>query len=195
MQTAVNSSSDDGSSTAMTLDDIVLPHLKKRTLDADVLAATNSSSFAPPSPTKIQATNPDGSCDITWSEVLQLLSPLRNYEPTFLPLNQLQLDSRWIITEETLQAIGSLRERTYMPHTFARDRFDSWHARKGQDDCLSEEHLYTVLHFLDILYTDVSISSIHLGLLGRHMVTHFPGAYCLHMSAGPIEGLNTYIML
>jgi hypothetical protein len=41
-----------------------------------------------------------------------------------------------------------------MPHTFARDRFDSWHATKRQDDCLSVEQLHTVLHFLDILYTE-----------------------------------------
>jgi hypothetical protein len=151
MQTTGNSSSDGSSSMAMTIDDTVPPHLKKRTLDADVPVATNSSA---PSPTKIQATNPDCNCDITWSEVLQLLSPLRNYEPKFLPLQQLQLDEKWIITEETLQAIGSLRERTYMPHPFARDRFDSWQARKVQDNCLSEEQLHTVLHFLDILYTE-----------------------------------------
>ena len=61
MQSTVNSSSDDGSSTAMTLDDTVPPHLKKRALDADVPVAKNSSS---PSPTKIQATNPDCNCDI-----------------------------------------------------------------------------------------------------------------------------------
>jgi hypothetical protein len=41
-----------------------------------------------------------------------------------------------------------------MPHTFARDRFDSWHATKRPDDCLSVEQLHTVLHFLDILYTE-----------------------------------------
>jgi len=141
MQAQENSNSDDSSSMAMAIDDTLPPHLKKRTLDADVPVATNSSA---PSPSKIQATNTDSNCDITWSEVLQLLSPLRNYEPKFLPLQQLQLDEKWIITEETLQAIGSLRERTYMPHTFARDRFDSWQAKKVQDDCLSEDQLRTV---------------------------------------------------
>jgi hypothetical protein len=151
MQAQENPSSDDSSSMAMAIDDTLPPHLKKRTLDSDVPVATNSSA---PSPSKIQATNTDSNCDITWSEVLQLLSPLRNFEPKFLPLQQLQLDERWIITDETLQAIGSLRERTYMPHTFARDRSDSWQARKVQDDCLSEEQLRTVLHFLDILYTE-----------------------------------------
>jgi hypothetical protein len=153
MQTTAPSTTNSDDSMAMSLDDIV-PQPKKRPHDADDQFDQNSSSFAPPSPSKIQATIPDGSCDITWSEVLQLLSPLRNYEPTFLLLTQLQQDSRWAITEDTLQAIGFLRERTYMPHTFARDCFDSWHATKRQDDCLSVEQLHTVLHFLDILYTE-----------------------------------------
>lgn len=157
MQTIAISNVDNDDSTAMTLDDTASIPLKKRPLDVDeTIAEQHSSSSALPSPAKIQAINPDntGSCDITWQEVLHLLAPLRNYEPTFLSLIQLQQNSRWVITEEVHQALGRLRERTYMPHTFARDRFDSWHAGKAPDECLTVPQLDTVLHFLDIIYTE-----------------------------------------
>jgi len=72
MQTTAPSTTNSDDSMAMSLDDIV-PQPKKRPHDADDQVDQNSSSFAPPSPSKIQATIPDGSCDITWSEVLQLL--------------------------------------------------------------------------------------------------------------------------
>jgi hypothetical protein len=80
----------------MTSDDLTSSSTKKRPFESDdksVDAEQISSANNSPSPAKIPATstvNPGNTCDITWRVTLLLLNPLSTFEPSFLPLADLQ---------------------------------------------------------------------------------------------------------
>ena len=120
-----------------------------------------------PSPAKIHATstvNSGNTCDITWRVTLLLLNPLSKFEPSFPPLADFQKQIKWDITEEVHCEISNTPERIHMPNTFSRERFASWASSKPDDECLSGQQLDTVLHFLDILYTECHMA-INIGTL------------------------------
>ena len=104
---------------------------------------------------------------LPWSEVLHILSTYRNYEPGYLALSALPPTCTQLITEDISLEIQGYRERTYMPNTLARDQFDKWIQNKSLDELLTKHQQDTVLHFIDILYSEFCMELVHRTLADR----------------------------
>ena len=97
--------------------------------------------------------------DIAWRDILHLLASLRNYEPGYLPLTTVQSHLNTAIEEDVHVAINRLRENTHMPLTLARTQFDQWTSTKLPDNLLTVPQLDIVLHFTDIIYTELHMAT------------------------------------
>ena len=118
---------------------------------------------------------------LPWSEVLHILSTYRNYEPGYLALSALPPTCTQLITEDISLEIQGYRERTYMPTTLAREQFDKWIQNKSQDELLTKHQQDTVLHFVDILYSEFCMELIHRTLSDRtKLITRLTQAHPQH---------------
>ena len=107
----------------------------------ETLSNSNSSTGSIPLDTDTTVT----STEITWGKINQLLQPLRQHEPGFPPLTNIQHLFTAPLPDDLVADIQTLRERSHMPHTMSRILYDRWTSAKSPEACLTTHQLDTVL--------------------------------------------------
>ena len=158
-------------------------HMQVDEQQVETLSNSNASTGSIPLDTDPTVT----STEITWGKINQLLQPLRQHEPGFPPLTNIQQLFTAPLPDDLVADIQTLRERSHMPHTMSRILYDRWTSAKSPEACLTTHQLDTVLHFLDVFATELSMEIIERSRKDQTMFAQYLHSVMTYPEVQPLE--------